>query len=56
MLRIFNEISVNAGITELTFVHFILFTTLLILFSHISNVFNIAFISRIKKAFFNNKL
>ena len=56
VLSICNEISVDAGITELTFVHFILFTTLLILFSHISNVFNIAFISRIKKAFFNNKL
>lgn len=55
-LRIFNSISVNAGITELTFVHFILFSILLILFSHISNVCNIAFISRIKKAFFNNKL
>ena len=46
-LRIFNSISVNAGITELTFVHFILFSILLILFSHISNVCNIAFISRI---------
>ena len=47
VLRIFNSISVHTGIADSTLVHFILFTTILILFSHITNKFNIALISRI---------
>ena len=47
MLRIFNSISVHTGIADSTLVHFILFTTILILFSHITNKFNNALISRI---------
>ena len=47
VLRIFNSISVHTGIADPTLVHFILFTTILILFSHITNKLNIALISRI---------
>ena len=47
VLRIFNSISVHTGIADSTLVHFILFTTILILFSHITNKFNNALISRI---------
>lgn len=47
VLRIFNSISVHTGIADSTLVHFILFTTILILFSHITNKLNIALISRI---------
>ena len=47
VLRIFNSISVHTGIADPTLVHFILFITILILFSHITNKLNIALISRI---------
>ena len=47
VLRIFNSISVHTGIADSTLVHFILFITILILFSHITNKFNNALISRI---------
>ena len=47
VLRIFNSISVHTGIADSTLVHFILFSTILILFLHITNKFNIALISRI---------
>ena len=47
VLRIFNSISVHTGIADSILVHFILFTTILILFSHITNKLNIALISRI---------
>ena len=47
VLRIFNSISVHTGIADSTLVHFILFITILILFSHITNKLNIALISRI---------
>ena len=47
VLRIFNSISVHTGIADSTLVHFILFTTILILLSHITNKLNIALISRI---------
>ena len=49
VLRIFNSISVQTGISDQILVHFILFTTILILFSHITNKLNIAFISRVGK-------
>lgn len=48
VLRIFNSISVQVGISDFTSIHFILFTTILILFSHLTNKCNIAFLSMIR--------
>ena len=52
VLRIFNSISVQVGISDLTTIHFILFTTILILFSHLTNKFNMAFLSKIRNTNF----
>ena len=38
VLRIFNSVSLQVGIAHLTSIHFILFTTILILLSHLANV------------------
>ena len=38
VLRIFNSVSEQVGIAHLTSIHFILFTTILILLSHLANV------------------
>ena len=43
VLRIFNSISVQTGISDLPSLHFLLFTAILILLSHITNVCNITF-------------
>ena len=43
VLRIFNSISVQTGISDLPSLHFLLFTAILIFFSHITNVCNITF-------------
>ena len=43
VLRIFNSISVQTGIADLPSLHFLLFTAILILLSHITNVCNITF-------------
>ena len=52
VLRIFNSISAQVGISDLTTIHFILFTTILILFSHLTNKFNMAFLSKIRNTNF----
>ena len=43
VLRIFNSISVQTGISDLPSLHFLLFTAILIFFSHITNVCIITF-------------